>query len=830
MKLVKMITFTELKYFGDQDPALKILKPWWDVFLEYLNFLMILISVFGGALQVSHEKTICIPVPQDVSTQERLWNLSMLEGLKLKEYASGIRAHLDLQQYHLINQWCYDNAILWYSKYLPYVVLLHSLVFVVTSNFWFTFPGTSSKIEHFVMVLGKCLDSPWTTKALSETVYGDSECMLSVCSTTTVDQAMVGPQQINSIVSGSAPSQHSSFDRSFCEKSVLLTKCSPRPSKSAAGLMMNSSSVRILDKKEGEQAKALFEKVRKFRLHVEEKDILYKMYMRQTIVRALQATVVLIYISVFVPEMKHIVHCTDKQHITGFTDFYCIHCLWRMFRMLSLVYLAVLFLYSCTCLYTLHWIFYYKLKEYSFENVRKETGIDDIPDVKNDFAFLLHLIDQYDKLYARKFAVFLSDVSETTLLQLNLNHEWTLEKLKQRLVTNSDNKLELHLFMLPGIPIHVYNLFEIEVLKLELIDNSTIVSSISNLKLLKELRLYNCSVKIESQGLTFLKENLITLNIRFSYEDEIPHWIYSLKSLRELYLEGRFHAEGKTSINLQSFREMQRLKSIYLKTYITKLPAAIFDTAGTLQRLTIHNGGLKITSFNNLKKLYHLTNLKILHCNLERIPSAIFSLSNLLELDLTDNNLRSTQELASCQQLRKLICIRLSQNKITTIPPHIVRIVQLEMLYLNKNNIPTLPPSLFKLTKLNRLDVSHNMISEIPPEVGQLVNLQYFATSHNNISELPKELFECTKLRVLQLSHNNISVLPPLIKELAHLCFLDLKGNKLEKLPLELGQCACLQKIQLLVEMEVYNTLPVEVRDQLENTSNIRNVSTPLGI
>ncbi|XP_067828947.1 volume-regulated anion channel subunit LRRC8C-like isoform X2 [Heptranchias perlo] len=795
-----MIPVTELSYFGEQDPAFKILKPWWDVFAEYLTLLMVLVSMFGGALQVSSEQILCIPVPEGLSIQERQWNHSILEGLNLNVFAAGFQTGLDVQQYYLINQWCYDNAVIWFSKYFPYLVLLHSLIFLISSNFWFKFPGTSSKIEHFITVLGKCLDSPWTTKALSETVYEDP---LKVDSSVSLSQEMAFSNDVHK-----------------GDKVSLLSKGSSQVLKSAGGIMVDNSSVKILDKKEGEQAKSLFEKVKKFRLHTEEGDILYTMYLNQTIVRTVQSVVILVYISIFIPQMCNNIHCVDALHITGFTDFFCIHGLWRMFRMLSLVYITAIVLYSCICLYTLHWILYYKLKEYSFENVRVETGMDDIPDVRNDFAFLLHLIDQYDKLYARKFAVFLSDVSENKLLQLNLNHEWTQERLKQRLITNIENKVEMHLFMMPGIPIQVYDLTEIEVLKLELIKGVAISAAISNLKMMKEMWLYNCSVKVERQALLFLKENLITLRVRFGIADEIPPWIFTLKSLRELYIEGQLQTDSKISTALQMFRELPKIDTLHLKTNITKLPTAILDMATHLLCLIIHNEGVKITSLANIKKLFCLTVLRLLHCNLERFPSAIFSLTNLQELDLKDNNLSSTEELASCQNLRKLICLRLWHNNITSIPVHIAKIAKLEMLYLNKNKIEFLPPSLFKLTKLLFLDVSHNHIAKIPSDIDQLVELQHFAIECNKVTELPENLFSCTKLRVLNISHNNLTYLSPSIGHLRQLQLLDLKVNKLDKLPVELGQCVCLRKNQLIVEDDIFKTLPLEVREQITNTAS----------
>ncbi|KAJ1172942.1 hypothetical protein NDU88_004784 [Pleurodeles waltl] len=577
---------------------------------------------------------------------------------------------------------------------------------------------------------------------------------------------------------------------------------------------VQSKPEKILDKKEGEQARALFEHVKKFRIHTEEKDILYQMYKRQSFLRVFESTVFIVYICLYVPQMKHVSHCIDEFNMTGFTNYYCVYGMWRMNTMISTMYVLLLGIYTCLCFVNFYWIFHSNLKEYSFEKMRKESGIDDIPDVINDFAFLLHLIDQYDRLYSREFAVFLSDVSETKLLQMNLNNYWTIDKLKQSLSIDSQGKTELHLYMMPGIPSQVYELDEIEVLKLESVD-MTIPASISKLKDLNELWLYNCNIKLNTQAHAFLKKNLLVLKIRFSSPQELPFWLYHMGKLQWLYLHGKLQGE-RGSINLHSFRELKQLQFLYLKLSMGTIPSPILELAATVTTLVIHNEGNKLFSLASLKVLKKLHNLGLIQCKLDKIPNFIFSLPDLEGIDLEDNSLKSLEELVSLQHFRKVTSLKFSRNKITSIPHHIGQISNIENLYLNNNLITVLNPAVCNLKKLNYLDISFNSIQQLPHEIGQLQELKYLVASNNNIAELPNELFTCIKLEKLILSQNKLTSLSPLVGDMTQLRYLELTGNQLETLPQELEKCVHLTKARLQIEKDIYATLPVYVRDQLQ--------------
>uniref|UniRef100_A0A3B4A3C4 Uncharacterized protein n=1 Tax=Periophthalmus magnuspinnatus TaxID=409849 RepID=A0A3B4A3C4_9GOBI len=789
-----MIPVGEFRNLGsEQNQKYRVLKPWWDVFSEYLCLAMLMIGVFGCTLQqITQEKIACLPSRYTSPTP------SAIDCSHIRTYGDndsfenpadpiiievkGRKNDLDIHQYVFVNAYCYTRFVHWFAKFFPYLAVIHTMVFMVASSFWFKFPGTSSKIELFVSILGKCFDSPWTTRALSEVSEERGEEKLVSLRRNTISRDTSEKKQTDE--EETAGLLRSSSVKSNPERKV------PEP----------QSTLTALDKKEGEQAKALFEKVKKLRTHVEEADILYVMYVLQTSLKVLKFLLVIIYTAVLVHNIQIVVRCKVPPELTGFNIFCCNHNKAPLFSKLAYCYICFVGVYGLVCIYTLYWLFHRPLKEYSFEQVRFETGIGDIPDVKNDFAFLLHLVDQYDSLYSKRFAVFLSEVSESRLYHLNLNYEWTANKLRARLARNSSNRLELHLPMLSGLPDTVFELSEVQALKLEQVKNVTFPPSVAKLDSLQELSLIYCPAKLQLPAMNFFKEHLKVLRLAFESVEELPLWMYSLHDLEELHLNGPLSNEASRGSGLESLRDLKSLRVLNLRCNLTKIPTSVTDVALQLQRLSINNEGGKLQALSILKKLSSLVSLELVSCGLERIPSAIFSLSNLQELDLKENRLTTVEEILSLQHCQRLTTLRLWHNKITYIPDHIAKLHSLEVLDISWNKIRKLPSRLFYCTKLRHLDVSHNLLTSLPSEVGILQSLQFFSAASNSLENLPEELFMCKRLRTLAVASNCLSHLSPKVGSLTQLVRLELKGNRFGALPVELRDCPHLTLSSIVAE------------------------------
>ncbi|XP_041832780.1 volume-regulated anion channel subunit LRRC8A isoform X2 [Melanotaenia boesemani] len=770
-----MFSLSELAPLNQHQSSSKLLKPWWEVFMDYLVVLMLMTSVLACTEQLSRDRVVCIPVdPTSTShNPSASGNIDLIPspnpiphntGPNLYSAARGRRTHLVYQQYVYVSQVCYHKALPLCSRFLPYIVLLQSLVLVASGSFWLHFPHTSSRIEQFLAILAKCCESPWTSQALSHAARQEN-----------IQEVNRQPSQppLSSVSSSlpvtrtQRPSIDSGTDSPLLKRSdspSSATPPSPCPSSLSCNSTMSSVSngsgehflstkpsviantprqIISLDKSDGEQARALFERVRKFRSHCESSAVIYKVYLAQTIFKLLLATLI---------EM---------------------------------------------------W------------------SLRDVPDLTNDLAFLIHMLDQYDPLLVQRLSVFLSPVSESRLLEESLERRWGEEKLQAMTSVDADGCTRLQLVALPRLPPALFTLSQLQVLKLELITDARFTSHVANMTSLRELHLYHCTAAADPSALAVLQERLEVLQITFTQASEIPNWVFSLRSLHELHLSGRLSSEGSVgrSWALGSLRQLRHLRLLVIRGMLQRIPGELCEVTGSLVRLEIHNEGTRLLVLTGLKRMVDLTELHLQDCQLERLPSALLALTNLRTLDLQHNNLRTLEELLSLAHLRRLSCLKLAYNRVLVLPNSVGVLRGLELLDLSNNQLKSLPPALFTLRRLRRLLLAGNLLKELPAEVRALQLLTELDLSGNRLENLPLELFSnCLELRILNMAHNSLDSLPSGVAALSQLYRLDLRGNNLEQLPAELGSCLGLYGGGLLVENWLFLSLPPHVRDFLSHS------------
>uniref|UniRef100_A0A8C0IU29 LRRC8 pannexin-like TM region domain-containing protein n=1 Tax=Chelonoidis abingdonii TaxID=106734 RepID=A0A8C0IU29_CHEAB len=760
-----MFSLTEVASLNDSRAPFSTLKPWWDVFTDYLVLAMLAISIIAGTLLISTDQVVCLPVEHDTTPVNTRRELSAAN--------SGHPTNLDYQQYLYIGQVCYHQALPWHSKYSPYLALLHALLLMVCNNFWFIYPKTSSRIELFLSILRKCFQSPWTTKALSETACQPLESKLGRMKPRSVQISQTGA-------------------RSQAEQ-------------------VSFSSAAILDRKDGEQAKALFEKICTFRAHTEAGSLLCWVYVGQTLFKVAKLLAVLGYASSSAGTIafRHVCQ-PGLGDLAGHATFSCTHSLAYILQKLLLSYLALVLLSGLVGVYTLYWLLRRSLRKYSFRRASEESSFRAIPNVHNDLAFLLHMADQYDPLCSKRIAIFLSTASESQLLEIRQEHRGDYEELQRQVRRDAWGRLELRLCALPALPQAVYQMADLEVLRLECMAEVKLSAKVAQMEALSELQLHHCPATMEPMALAFLQERLRGLHIQFTDVTKIPSWLYSLKNLRRLHLSSHLCSNV---LALESLRELRSLEILLLQTKLTKLPCSM---STHLRQLCIQNDGTKLEALGVLKKMSNLQQLELLCCQLERIPPTVWCLTGLRRLDLRSNGIRSLEKGADFQHLAQLTCLKLWHNCITTLPASIGAAGSLEELVLSHNELESLPHALFALKRLRHLDLSHNLLCLLPAEIGQLGMLQQLSITGNRIRALPSQLFACLELMSLQLADNALTTVPAEIGRLVLLSRLELTGNPLKSLPLELGCCLLLKETGLSVDNALFETLPSRVKQMLE--------------
>lgn len=115
-----MFSLSELAPLNQHQNRSKLLKPWWEVFMDYLVVLMLMTSVLACTEQLSRDRVVCIPLdPLTANMSNHSLSANSNVGLApsskppthsphnspdLYSAPRGRRTHLVYQQYIYISQ------------------------------------------------------------------------------------------------------------------------------------------------------------------------------------------------------------------------------------------------------------------------------------------------------------------------------------------------------------------------------------------------------------------------------------------------------------------------------------------------------------------------------------------------------------------------------------------------------------------------------------------------------------------------------------------------------------------------------------------------------
>jgi Leucine-rich repeat (LRR) protein len=131
------------------------------------------------------------------------------------------------------------------------------------------------------------------------------------------------------------------------------------------------------------------------------------------------------------------------------------------------------------------------------------------------------------------------------------------------------------------------------------------------------------------------------------------------------------------------------------------------------------NGSGKVSK--EIKKAKKSNILKYERKNLTDIPDSITDLSNLTNLSLAFNQLKTIPD--SFQSLTSLKQLDLSHNQLSEFPDAIIALTQLERLVLNHNGIPSVPDLVTQLVKLKEFHITNNQLTSLPQDIVNIVQV-----------------------------------------------------------------------------------------------------------
>ena len=189
---------------------------------------------------------------------------------------------------------------------------------------------------------------------------------------------------------------------------------------------------------------------------------------------------------------------------------------------------------------------------------------------------------------------------------------------------------------------------------------------------------------------------------------------------------------------------------------LVTIPIVLYKKASEIISLNLSRNLALDVPKDFIQSCVHLREIKYTGNEAWQLPASLSLASRLTVLDISNNRLEQLDH-AHLDDLQNLVSIKLSNNKLTTLPAHFSKLRHLRSLNLSSNYLKNFPEFLCELTSLVDLDISFNAIEALP-KIGQLETLErLWATNNSLTGAFPDNFKALENVKEIDIRFNKIS-------------------------------------------------------------------------
>ena len=228
------------------------------------------------------------------------------------------------------------------------------------------------------------------------------------------------------------------------------------------------------------------------------------------------------------------------------------------------------------------------------------------------------------------------------------------------------------------------------------------------------------------------------------------------------------------------FNKMQRFNHIDLSgRNLVTIPITLYQKATEIITLNLSRNLKLDIPKDFIQSCTQLREIKYTSNEAWHVPHSLSLASRLTMLDISNNRLEELAH-ADVHRLSGLVSLKLSNNKLSSVPDYFSRYSALRSLNLSSNSLSEFPNALRKLSTLVNLDISFNQISSLG-NLGSLVNLERLWATNNRLSgPFDQSLRELVVLKEIDARFNAI-VNIDVVSQLPNLEMLMLGHNSISQ-------------------------------------------------